>query len=688
MMPLSDHASDKAMGSKFLNALRQVVRRSQQEQTGPKSKASSESPEKALDTLRQRIQSSLEEEKLTSESAGKLAETLEKMQASFESILPNVPPKAQTHISETLDQLNQLLQELAVEVTPITTETLHSEAPTGHTTPDITVTLEESPETDPTLDPETLLQGVYEYFQSVLNQHPSIMHELSAHEDRTSRAFLTELLENTSQAAGIPPQIASLFGTQEQQQIKNILEKLPPNIKSLLTEIAKTLPSGKNNHPIDLSSLSSKDLTHPNPTLSQELLQLVASLKPTTVQTLQTQLTSPNQTALAQDFTREQNTIATHVSIDVSEAPITTTTLENVSENLTDIPKDLAPETKAETKLHRLMENLDATLSRLSSSEQTALKDVLNQLAQIQPKPLEKPLNKSIQQIQLEMSFKNSVMKPKAFADVLGEETKTESSLSEATPITVESSAFGTVMASTSTESEANLSQFSQPQPDTALLTIDTSSNATPVQKTEAPQTPFQIQLNGSEKPVHEQVLDAAQMTLEAGKKEISLNLRPAELGSVKLILTSNMQNEVSAKLITSTPDAKALLEKSLQQLTHALKEQGIQIGSINVIQAGSDPNSAQNNADQQPQSQTSWTTQQDQPGFNQQQQQHQQFENIFQDLGFNAFKDGGTSRARDEASSQSSSDTDVGGEEVLSQSQTSQEASGMHSQQAVDIRI
>lgn len=177
--------------------------------------------------------------------------------------------------------------------------------------------------------------------------------------------------------------------------------------------------------------------------------------------------------------------------------------------------------------------------------------------------------------------------------------------------------------------------------------------NGSGIQKTSAP-------------PTHQQVADAVSVTLNNGKKEISIQLKPVELGEVRLTLNSNTENHVSAKLITETREAKEILEKNISDLTRTLEMNGVRIGKITIVQAGAETFESKNQQFEQPGQQNAQQNQH-QSLSQQQSQQQQPSSEAFNQNPSNSFTDGGSSSAEDEASSISAFDKDVEGEEVSS---------------------
>lgn len=166
----------------------------------------------------------------------------------------------------------------------------------------------------------------------------------------------------------------------------------------------------------------------------------------------------------------------------------------------------------------------------------------------------------------------------------------------------------------------------------------------------------------------HEQVIQAAKLNLNGGRKELTIQLRPDNLGDVRLTLNSNARNEVSARLITETAEARESLEKHMDQLMRSLEASGLKLGKITVVQAGSESsanrdNHANPNAEQQ-QNANSGSSQHQQHAHKHPSNFAQAFMN-FDSQQSRSFKDEGSFPSRNETSSPVSFDTDVEGEEV-----------------------
>lgn len=100
-----------------------------------------------------------------------------------------------------------------------------------------------------------------------------------------------------------------------------------------------------------------------------------------------------------------------------------------------------------------------------------------------------------------------------------------------------------------------------------------------------------------------DQVVNAATFSVQNGRKEVTLQLNPHELGDVRVRLSSDSANQVSARLIAATAEAHELLSQQIDGLQKSLEAQGIRVERIQVVLAGE---GAQNQAENQSRSDTS----------------------------------------------------------------------------------
>ncbi|MBY0402533.1 MAG: flagellar hook-length control protein FliK [Cyanobacteria bacterium] len=86
---------------------------------------------------------------------------------------------------------------------------------------------------------------------------------------------------------------------------------------------------------------------------------------------------------------------------------------------------------------------------------------------------------------------------------------------------------------------------------------------------------------------ITQQTVSATLSAQQAGKKEVVIQLNPDNLGQVKINLTSQGLNQVSARFITNTTEAKQELQTHIDQLRNALEQQGVHLNQVTVVMAG-----------------------------------------------------------------------------------------------------
>ncbi len=140
-----------------------------------------------------------------------------------------------------------------------------------------------------------------------------------------------------------------------------------------------------------------------------------------------------------------------------------------------------------------------------------------------------------------------------------------------------------------------------------AALAVDGTSGAEPPV---IPNTPSAmpgrsaLSLQGATgSSVADQVVSAATFSVQNGRKEVTLQLNPHELGDVRVRLSSDSANQVSARLIAATAEAHELLSQQIESLQKSMEAQGIRVERIQVVLAGE---GAQNQAENQSRSDTS----------------------------------------------------------------------------------
>jgi len=124
------------------------------------------------------------------------------------------------------------------------------------------------------------------------------------------------------------------------------------------------------------------------------------------------------------------------------------------------------------------------------------------------------------------------------------------------------------------------------------------------------------------------QVADGTAYSVKNGHKELIIRLNPDNLGEVRVNLTSHANQELSARLIASTPESHNLLKTQLDSLKSTLESQGLTVDRLSVVLAGSPEASANNHSHQQQSSQQQSSQQQQQQNMQQgsfQQQFNQQ---------------------------------------------------------------
>jgi len=124
------------------------------------------------------------------------------------------------------------------------------------------------------------------------------------------------------------------------------------------------------------------------------------------------------------------------------------------------------------------------------------------------------------------------------------------------------------------------------------------------------------------------QVADGTAYSIKNGHKELIIRLNPDNLGEVRVNLTSHANQELSARLIASTPESHNLLKTQLDSLKSTLESQGITVDRLSVVLAGSPEASTNNHSHQQQSSQQQSSQQQQQQNMQQgsfQQQFNQQ---------------------------------------------------------------
>jgi len=88
------------------------------------------------------------------------------------------------------------------------------------------------------------------------------------------------------------------------------------------------------------------------------------------------------------------------------------------------------------------------------------------------------------------------------------------------------------------------------------------------------------------------QIVRGASMMSSQGRTEVRVRLRPPELGTVHVQLTSNRGNMLEARIVTEREDVRALIERNLPELRQSLAGAGVHVGGFDV--STQDQNQAQ----------------------------------------------------------------------------------------------
>lgn len=315
-----------------------------------------------------------------------------------------------------------------------------------------------------------------------------------------------------------------------------------------------------------------------------------------------------------------------------------------------------------------LIHRLNQALDKAPEAWKPVIEETLAQLA--------KPREKAVHPVQLELDLHRTLGEAKKSKSA--EEKPTEASLA---PVTLDAPLSDAAPA-TDVSQPLDVPVQSETVPPSDAVSPQTTEAIGPrleplAAHRNAPAAPADRSAQASEDlPPHAQVVQHAKMTLEAGRKQVTMQLNPHQLGQVHLKITSHANHQVSIRLMTQTAEAYGSLDKSVSQLVKSLEDQGLNIRDVQLVQAGADWVSA-NSGSQNTSNDNSPTHGQGQSenrfDFNQQQSQSQSQHSSFQQLAngqaqsgtSNPFTDEGSSTGEDVASSQIAFDTDVEGEEV-----------------------
>ncbi|HUU27364.1 MAG TPA: flagellar hook-length control protein FliK [archaeon] len=86
-----------------------------------------------------------------------------------------------------------------------------------------------------------------------------------------------------------------------------------------------------------------------------------------------------------------------------------------------------------------------------------------------------------------------------------------------------------------------------------------------------------------NQKEVFDKITSAARLSQHGGTSEISLRLEPDHLGFMRVRLTVDNNQTVTARIQVETQEARSLIEGSLHRLKDSLAEQGLKVEKFNV---------------------------------------------------------------------------------------------------------
>jgi hypothetical protein len=135
-----------------------------------------------------------------------------------------------------------------------------------------------------------------------------------------------------------------------------------------------------------------------------------------------------------------------------------------------------------------------------------------------------------------------------------------------------------------------------------------------------------------------EQVMDGAVYSVKNGHKELIIRLNPDNLGEVRINLISKGANEVTARLIASTPETQNLLQNQMHSLKSSLEAQGIQVDHLSVVLAGR-PDTKQDFHSSSQEQTFQQSSQQQSTSQHQHHPQHGNENNLFAQMGGQGFQ-------------------------------------------------
>ena len=134
-----------------------------------------------------------------------------------------------------------------------------------------------------------------------------------------------------------------------------------------------------------------------------------------------------------------------------------------------------------------------------------------------------------------------------------------------------------------------------------------------------------------------EEIQSHRQLARGSGSREVTIRLRPEYLGRL-IVRVTNQNEEIAVQIRATTTEAKNLLVSELADLSVTLREQGIQLGNLDISVIGSGKDSQQSH-DQS--SQFSDQQQQSNPNSNSDQDENREFESeMNQDMSHDSSDD------------------------------------------------
>lgn len=141
----------------------------------------------------------------------------------------------------------------------------------------------------------------------------------------------------------------------------------------------------------------------------------------------------------------------------------------------------------------------------------------------------------------------------------------------------------------------------------------------------------FKPQLSGSGE-IPDQAVEGVSYGLKTGKPELVVQLNPDNLGKIQVSLTTNANNQISAKLIASSGETQEILQKQVNHLKQSLENQGLQVEKITIAVAGKvDTQNSTNSGNSQSQNSPDQSQQQQHSAQQHNQSQQQQQAQIYQ---------------------------------------------------------